>query len=80
VTEENVSSVLPDYGDYAAAVAATAGLKLGDPRKTPLGDGRRAERARPHTSRANPAGPTREGGGGAASLRKGVRGPAQARA
>ena len=34
VTEENVARWLPDYGDYKAAVEATASLPPGDPRKT----------------------------------------------
>lgn len=35
VTEEMAPKFLPNYGEYAAAVAATAGLPPGDPRKTP---------------------------------------------
>src|SRR4029077_10178127 len=35
VTEQNVSSILPQYDEYAAAVAATASLPAGEPHKTP---------------------------------------------
>jgi Asp-tRNA(Asn)/Glu-tRNA(Gln) amidotransferase A subunit family amidase len=35
VTEDMAPKFLPDYGEYAAAVAATASLPPGDPRKTP---------------------------------------------
>src|SRR5688572_9210160 len=35
VTEANVAQVLPDYAEYETAVAATASLAPGDPRKTP---------------------------------------------
>lgn len=35
VTEQMAPQFLPDYAEYAAAVAATAALPPGDPRKTP---------------------------------------------
>ena len=35
VTEEMAPKFLPNYSEYAAAVAATASLPVGDPRKTP---------------------------------------------
>src|SRR5262245_8931134 len=35
VTEEMVPTFLPNYSEYKAAVTATAGLRTGDPRKTP---------------------------------------------
>lgn len=35
VTEDMAPAFLPNYSDYRAAVTATAGLRTGDPRKTP---------------------------------------------
>src|SRR5262249_37153261 len=48
VTEDMASRFLPNYSEYKAAVAATAGLRDGDPGKTPPIDFGRIEPAPAH--------------------------------